>query len=470
MPFDPDAYLAQYDTGTAGGFNPDAYLAQYDKPSIIPQAFNNAVGALRGTEGMVAGDPNSISNVATQANKVVKPFYTPIPMIENWKQSMENAIPGQGMPSRVARGAIDLIPDTPVDIATFGLASGAGKVMSKIPYIAGEDVLNAVKNSIRTSSEKKGGNLIKEATDAYRQMLRPTQGEIRTIEGAGNKNLDDYYNLAAREKLQIGKSPDNKLDTVAAREQLSARQDEIHDVLNQQLESVDKKLSLESLRNKAKNELRGKFKNAAEYEAATKDVDDFIDAEIRQYGGDKISVKDFNNVKQGMWQVGYNAMKPTASKASRTIGHAAKNMIEQSVPDGSIRALNEQSGQYATLSNLLERAHGRVVQGGAMGKYFAKTIGSIVGASTHIPVIGPLAGEWAGGKIMEAISNPETVSRIAGQKIDRASQILGRNVSDFKIGEVISTPKGRVRVTGYDTDGHPMVDGVDGIYQGVPLN
>jgi hypothetical protein len=39
--------------------------------------------------------------------------------------------------------------------------------------------------------------LVKEATEGYRDILRPTQGEIKNIEIRGGKNIDDYYKLAA---------------------------------------------------------------------------------------------------------------------------------------------------------------------------------------------------------------------------------------------------------------------------------
>lgn len=305
-------------------------------------------------------------------------------------------------------------------------AKGGYKIGSKLIETASKTpkVIDSAFGITKAGKEIKAQKLSKEATNIYRDMLRPTQGEIKNIEIRGNKNIDDYYKLAAEEKLQIKQTPDKKLDTKEAVTQLEDKQAVLHDSLNKLLENNDQTFNLYTISSKSKEELANKFKNAKELEDARADIDDYITAEIKRYGKSTVSATELNNIKQGMWSVGYNQMKPTAKSSARIIGYVAKDAIEKAIPSAPVKALNQQSGKYATLINLLENAQGRVVKGGRLGGYFARATGAIVGHSTGIPIVGPVIGEILGGKIEKAINNPELASRIGSNKMGKAEKYL----------------------------------------------
>jgi len=465
--FDPDKYIA--DNGIqieseSTGFDPDAYIQakgiQVDeqKSGIVPAAVSNLKGVLSTTANVMRGQPQAIADTSVSANEGIKPFYRPIPMIENAKERVKSAIPGDNIASDTARGLVDLIPASPLDLGLTTLGTGA---LNK-----GVNAIASVPERLLGTAEQRSKSLVKKATDAYRFILRPNQGEVRNIEIRSGKNINDYYQLAAEERLPInqvkGKDGRNVLDTKEARDILVEKQSAVHEELNNKLLNSDARFDLEDLRKMSKIELKRKYENASEYESAVSDVNDYIDAEIRKFGSIEISAIDMNNVKRGMWQVGYKSMRPTASKTARTIGHVAKESIEQEIDDPAIKTLNNESGRYETLTNLLKNAHDRVVPGGKLGGYFARATGAIVGHSTNIPVVGPLIGEKVGGKIAEAMSNPETISRIASKNMGKAEKLLesiGKKVSDLKIGDVIKTPNGNIRVTGFNNSGAPLVSG-----------
>lgn len=269
--------------------------------------------------------------------------------------------------------------------------------------------------------------LAKEATEAYRNILRPNQGEVKNIEIRKGKNIDDYYRLAAEEQLPIKQTSDKKLDTSLARQKLQPKIEEIHNQLNSFLETRQNKFNLKNLAVRVKLELSKSIKNAKELKDMKTEVDNYVNAEIERYGTNEVLPSDFNNVKQGMWSLAYDPLKPTSNATARKIGFVAKEMIEGAYPNKNIKELNELSGKYQTLNNLLENAQGRVIQGGRLGGYFAKTIGAVAGSK--IPIIGPLAGAYVGNKVNEAIYAPERVSKIASKKAQKAG-IVGQSFQE----------------------------------------
>lgn len=272
--------------------------------------------------------------------------------------------------------------------------------------------------------------LVKKATEIYRDVLKPTQGEVNTVEIRGGKNIEDYYRLAAEEKLKITKTTDNKLDTKAAINQIAEKQKLLYDEITPALENSTAKINLYDVSQEAKIELKKKYKNALDYKDAIKDVEDYIGAEIEKYGTHKVSMAEANVIKQGMWQAGYKLMKPTAKASARTLGHIVKEAIEKHVVDAPVKALNEMSGKYETLMNLLESADGRVIKGGRLGSYVAQAIGAGIGAAAGsvIPVAGTLggglAGRFLGSKVQQALTNPARLSAKGASIMGRAQKYM----------------------------------------------
>lgn len=270
--------------------------------------------------------------------------------------------------------------------------------------------------------------LTAEATTLYRDMLRPTQAEVKNIEVRGGKDINDFYKIAAEEKLPIkssgGKEP--RLDTTEARYILEEKLDNIHAKINSELSNSKETFNLKEIGDKAKKELRSSIKNDTEYKNAAVDVDEYINDAI-QARGEVVSATQLNNIKQGMWKVGYNAMKPTSKSTARKIGYIAKEELQNKLKDAKIKELNDLSGKYATLDTLLENAHSRVIQGGKIGKYVAQTIGAVGGSK--LPIVGAPIGAWVGKKVATAMTAPERASAIAASKMDKAVKYSGGKYS-----------------------------------------
>lgn len=304
------------------------------------------------------------------------------------------------------------------------------------PFGFGSDVVNSVgiaagaRNLAKKAMQPNVGKLTAQATKEYRTILRPTQGEVKNIEIRGNKNVDDMYTLAAEEQLPIKQTKTNnrqELDTLAAREKLTPRQEQLHQKLNEELaKDPNQQFDLKNIGRKAKAELRTSIKNDTEFKNAAADIDEQINDAINARGR-FVTGSDLNNFKQGMWSVGYNQLKPTAQSTARKIGFIAKEAIEKAYPNSNIAGLNELSGKYATLNHLLENAHGRVVAGGRLGKYVANTIGAVAGSK--IPVVGPILGAHVGGKVSDFIYAPARASASAAAKAGKAG-ISGKSFKE----------------------------------------
>lgn len=292
---------------------------------------------------------------------------------------------------------------------------------------------------------KTAPQLEKKAVDIYRQVLRPTQGEVKNIEIRKGGKIKDPLTIAAEERLPIGISKEggvNKIDTTIARQQLSKRIDDVDASLSKTLsKSVKEKkyIDLKQVASEAKKQARASTQNDTVYKSIAQDIDEYIDDAISARAR-YVSAAELNNIKRGMYQVGYNAMKPTSDKAARLIGRSARAKIERTFSDKNIAKINKTLGDYITLQSLLENAQGRVVAGGRVGKYLAQGIGSGIGiaAGSPIPYVGPIAGglmgRTAGAKAAEVLTNPSRLTAKAARLADKAG-ISGRSWQGIVTGK-----------------------------------
>lgn len=261
---------------------------------------------------------------------------------------------------------------------------------------------------------------ISEAGKQYREILAPSKGEINKVEVKAGKNLDDSYKLAAEEGLIIEKSADNKLDTMAAIEQINGKIDPVEAKLSEALaEKPAKQFNVKELAEEAKKRAREVITNDADYEAALSSIDKEADAIIKNRG-ENISGSELNRVKKGMWSKGYDQMAPNSQKIARVIGGVAKDAIEEAYKgDSDIQGLNSKIGEYVTLKKLLENANGRVIARGKLGKYAAQGIGAIAARALQVPVIGELGGAWVGGKVNDFLTDPARLTSKIAKKVSK---------------------------------------------------
>lgn len=258
---------------------------------------------------------------------------------------------------------------------------------------------------------------INDYAKVYRNVLAPSKGDVSRVEIQSGKNIDDYYKLAAKEGLVIKASQDNKLDTAQAREDLAVKRQPLIDEAAKIIASNKQKIfNLNELKSQTIPQLRKNFKNDLDYNNAIKILNKEINAAVKEHGN-KVDAQTLNNIKQGMWEKGYDQLNPSAKPTAREIGNVAKNMIEKAYPSENIKGINKKLGDLYTLDAILESAHGRVIQKGKLGRYFAQGIGAVAGAP--LPYVGPMVGGYVGGKVSDIMTSPERITGDISKKVSK---------------------------------------------------
>jgi predicted ABC-type ATPase len=107
--------------------------------------------------------------------------------------------------------------------------------------------------------------------------------------------------------------------------------------------------------------------------------------------------------------------------ADKAIAKGLKDTVE-TYSNEEIGKINAELSQWYTLQSYLEKINNKKVEGGRLGKYFAKTIGAIVGAK-----FGPL-GSIAGSELAGGIKGSQMASKLSkttGREIEQSPIIQG---------------------------------------------
>ena len=129
-----------------------------------------------------------------------------------------------------------------------------------------------------------------------------------------------------------------------------------------------------------------------------------------------------NRLKKKMWEAGkfrllQTPADQTRAGASRMIGNAFKRLIEETSDDVNIKAFNSRLGDLAEATFMLSERNGSPVKGGKLGKYFARTIGGIVGAPGGTP--GSIVGVITGDKLADLMQDPNIKTWAIRQVLSR---------------------------------------------------
>lgn len=309
-------------------------------------------------------------------------------------------------------------------------------------------VIQPIKQQLKSEANYlSGGRLfnpevkINKQAETFRKIVKPGISEIKNAEVLGNKDLNDAFKIMAKEGVKIEKGPEGKMVTTNSVVPLQEQIKNKSALLRAELESKPRQVfDLNKVAENVKKKIDNMRLSALERKAMKEDVDEVIGAELetiypkqvieqmvrpgKEIGGIKQVYKTklrplvdgvgANDIKSSMWKMGYNQMKPTAHKTARLIGGELREQIENAYKDKRINAINKEIGDYSTAVHLLNKAHGRIIPGGFMGREIAGVIGSIAGASTPVPYAGPIIGNFLGKKAFEAISNPEMRTARAG--------------------------------------------------------
>lgn len=233
-------------------------------------------------------------------------------------------------------------------------------------------------------------------------------------------------------------------------------------VVDDLLEKTNKYSSIDKAQREAIANISKNIKGSEQQKAIRAIQADF-DAFRRQYaskivegksGEELIPAIDMNDIKSYFWENGYsNSIQPKSdqlvARASRLAGNSVKNEVVNSVggKEGKVlNDLNNRIGELYNASDFLLRLHGKPLPFGRIGKYFASTIGSVVGAP--LGPVGSIAGAITADRLVSIMQNPKfTVgqtayyaSKATPEVVAQAQEIIQKSIQDRTTRLVLPSP------------------------------
>ena len=223
-------------------------------------------------------------------------------------------------------------------------------------------------------------------------------GIRKAIKSAADKGVDVKKILAETDLLQGAVDKTGAIRTTQEGGAVSQLQDFIkpqESVVSKVLAEEGKTIKLTELEKRLKDEVRASGVKGGALTRGLKNVDDDIAGyalEANEAG--EVPLNLVQDAKIDKYR-NINYLNPEASRVDKSIARGLKKTIE----DFSERAkpLNDELARHYETLRLLEALDGKIVAGGKMGKYFAQTIGAVVGS--HFGPLGALAGAEAGNLV-----------------------------------------------------------------------
>jgi len=108
-------------------------------------------------------------------------------------------------------------------------------------------------------------------------------------------------------------------------------------------------------------------------------------------------------------------------KYDKTVAKALKEIVETYTTSIDVKNINKELSKHFAVIDYLNKLDGKVVDGGKLGKYFAQTIGAIVGS--QFGPLGAVVGAEAGGAIKSGIMQRSFAGK-TGKILSEAKSIL----------------------------------------------
>lgn len=139
-----------------------------------------------------------------------------------------------------------------------------------------------------------------------------------------------------------------------------------------------------------------------------------------------------------------NFLNPESKRVDKAIAKGLKELVETNTRSVDVKNLNRELQQHYAVLDLLEKLDGKKVEGGRLGKYFAQTVGGIVGS--HFGPLGAIIGAEAGS----GLKGVQMSSKFGGKTGIplKQSEEMQRAVSQSKLPRLgLPEPRSNVRST-----------------------
>jgi hypothetical protein len=384
---------------------------QSGKDQIMQGYEQQQAATLKNPLPLITGGIKSAAGVATIISSPLAPVFKPVgkavekvgDVIGSSEKVQKFA---ESKAGRVTEQVADVAADTSNIIGTFtGLQSGIAKANARLkaPTKAGptpfniQEATNPLSNPFKKNPEKivtKRVAELKRLEDSYSQIRKVTT----KAKSRGVNPLDD---LARTDLLRGAVDDTGTIRTQSATQELNDFIKPYEGTVSAALKREGVSVTLKYVADELKDAIN---KSSLEGEALVRALDK-VDAEVkglalRSDNTGRIILDKIHDAKINK----YNTIDYTngASKiADKAIARAFKTIVEKNTKSADVAKVNAELSRHFAVLDLLEKLDGKKVDGGKLGKYFASTIGSVVGA--HFGPLGSIVGAEAGARIKGAM-------------------------------------------------------------------
>lgn len=307
----------------------------------------------------------------------------------------------------------------------------------------------------------------------WNEAMNLGAGEAKKIQKAALRGQERNVGklLAQEDGLTIEETPEKKISTTKAREEIRSRRDLVDKQLTAELQSDQRKwFSLNDAEEKAVKRIQESTGTlAAEKNSAIADIRNVFDQERKSVGIDKAAGKDHvltgaeaNDLKRGLYKYAYDekGQPRQNSQHFQSAAEIIKSAIEDHYKDNAnIREINKKLGDYIVMDKALYSIEGRTVRGGVLLRKLNQVIGGSIGGSIA-GAPGAIAGVEMAGRMTDYLTNPER--KIGGlKKLGTLTnqESLKKNLEVAKNKPIITEAKplqlqsGAIRVAPIDRSG-----------------
>lgn len=260
-------------------------------------------------------------------------------------------------------------------------------------------------------------NRYKELTD-----IQKNNAVVRRVIEAGDKRGIDTKKILAENDFLVGAvDKDGTIDTTNAIAEMQEFLDPIEGTVRANLVRDGKNVSLDEVKKALTAEVRGSGIKGSALTRALKQVDDDIAGYALEANGQgEIPLTLLHDAKVDKYQ-NLNYLNPESSRIDKTVAKGLKRFVESNTDSVDVKAINKELSDYFATMSVLEKLNGKKVKSGRLGKYFAQTVGSIVGG--HFGPLGAIAGAELGGGILGKSMSSKFGPKI-GSRMTASNELL----------------------------------------------
>ena len=412
-------------TGAFGSVGGGALGRQ--SPGIIADAFKGGVNQMK--EGLKeAGDGKFPigpalkmgAGIVNAATAPIAPFFAPL---------------GKGIEA-ISNKAADIpavqkFANSPAGQATAKVAEGVNNASVIVGGLAGTRTGPTIKAGIKSAAPAPATTPIgakpplKLIERRYSELTKLTENNAplrRVAEKHQAKGIDSLRLLSQTDLLKGAVDDTGTIRAGNARDELTAFIQPYEKVVTGNLAREGVRVPLKNVEASMRAAIDNSGLEGAALDAAHAKIAAEISGLTRRSEDGMIGLDKVHAAKISKYST-IDYMNPGAKIADKAIARTLKEIVETNTKSVDAQKLNAELTQHFSVLDLLEKLDGKKVEGGRLGKYFASTIGSIVGS--HFGPLGAIAGAEVGARLKGASLSINPLGRKGGVPLETSQAMKG---------------------------------------------